>query len=187
MDALTSLALGIAPELGRWLFGETAEAATQAVAQAVQRATGTADPAVAGAALAADPQAASQLRLRLAEIAADMAEKARKVELDGLAARLRDVTDARALAVVQRSTPEGGAGGGQSPMVWGAPVVSVSVLAAFGGSMALALLRTIPPGSEAVLNVLLGTLAAMATSVVNYWVGSSAGSARKEAQLELRR
>jgi hypothetical protein len=31
--------------------------------------------------------------------------------------------------------------------------------------------------------MLLGTLAAMATSVVSYWVGSSAGSARKEEQL----
>lgn len=181
MGALIPLALGLAPELGRWLFGETAEAATQAVAQAVQRATGSADPAAAGATLAADPQAASQLRLRLAEVAADMAEKARRAELDGLA------------AAVKQSLSEGAAGGGHppvgghSPVVWGAPAVSVAVLAAFGAAMTLALLRAIPPGSEAVLNVLLGTLAAMATSVVSYWVGSSAGSARKEAQLEQRR
>lgn len=175
MGALIPFALGLAPELGRWLFGETAEATTQAVAQAVQRATGTADPAAAGAVLAADPQAASQLRLRLAEVAADMAEKARRAELDGLA------------TAVKQSLSEGAAGTGRSPVVWGAPVVSVAVLAAFGAAMTLALLRTIPPGSEAVLNVLLGTLAAMATSVVSYWVGSSAGSARKEAQLEQRR
>lgn len=175
MGALTSLALGLAPELGQWLFGETAEHVNQAVAQAVQRATGSVEPAAAGAALAADPQTASQLRLRLAEIAAEMAEKARRAELDGLA------------AAVTRSVSEGTGGGGHSPVVWGAPVVSVVVLTAFGGAMALALLRTIPPGSEAVLNVLLGTLAAMATSVVSYWVGSSAGSARKEAQLEQRR
>ncbi len=31
--------------------------------------------------------------------------------------------------------------------------------------------------------MLLGTLGAMATSVVSYWVGSSAGSARKDARL----
>jgi membrane protein DedA with SNARE-associated domain len=45
----------------------------------------------------------------------------------------------------------------------------------------------LPPGSAkstyTVLNVLLGTLGAMATSVVGYWVGSSAGSARKDARL----
>ena len=178
------LALGLAPELGRWLFGETAEHATRAIAQAVQRATGTADPGAAEAALAGDPRVASELRWRLAEIAAEMAETARRAEVDDLAARLRDEADAQtqALAAAQRA-----AEAGRSPVVWGAPVVSVVVLVAFGGAMALTLLRTIPPGSEAVLNVLLGTLAAMATSVVSYWVGSSAGSARKEAQLEQRR
>jgi len=41
-------------------------------------------------------------------------------------------------------------------------------------------------GLYAVLNVLLGTLGAMATNVVGYWVGSSAGSARKDARLAQR-
>jgi len=38
-------------------------------------------------------------------------------------------------------------------------------------------------GLYAMLNVLLGTLAAMAPNVVGYWVGSSAGSARKDERL----
>ena len=66
---------------------------------------------------------------------------------------------------------------------WGAPVVSVVVLVTFGTVVSLVLLRAIPAGSETVLNVLLGTLAAMATNVVGYWVGSSAGSARKDERL----
>lgn len=45
----------------------------------------------------------------------------------------------------------------------------------------------LPPGSAkstyASLNVLLGSLTAMATSVVSYWVGSSIGSARKDARI----
>lgn len=49
------------------------------------------------------------------------------------------------------------------------------------------LLILMPPGSAKStytrLNVLMGTLGAMATSVVSYWVGSSAGSARKDARL----
>ena len=52
------------------------------------------------------------------------------------------------------------------------------------------LMLLLPPGSAkstyAVLNVLLGTLAAMATNVVGYWVGSSVGSARKDARLAQR-
>jgi membrane protein DedA with SNARE-associated domain len=46
--------------------------------------------------------------------------------------------------------------------------------------MTVAITRTMPSGSETVLTMLLGSLAAMATSVVSYWVGSSAGSARKD-------
>jgi membrane protein DedA with SNARE-associated domain len=68
-------------------------------------------------------------------------------------------------------------------LAWGAPIVSVVVLLTFGGVVSLTMLRTIPTGSETVLNVLLGTLAAMATNVVGYWVGSSAGSARKDERL----
>jgi len=49
------------------------------------------------------------------------------------------------------------------------------------------LLVLMPPGSAkstyAILNMLLGSLAAMATSVVSYWVGSSAGSARKDEHI----
>ena len=68
-------------------------------------------------------------------------------------------------------------------LAWGAPVVSVVVLVTFGCVVSLTLLRAIPAGSEAVLNVLLGTLGAMATNVVGYWVGSSAGSACKDERL----
>ena len=71
-----------------------------------------------------------------------------------------------------------------SPLAWGAAVVSVVVLLVFGAVVSLALFREIPPRSEATLNVLLGTLGAMATSVVSYWVGSSVGSARKDERLE---
>ena len=56
------------------------------------------------------------------------------------------------------------------------------------------LMLLMPPGSAkstyASLNVLLGTLGAMATSVVAYWVGSSVGSVRKDdrlARLEVQR
>ncbi|MBC7800023.1 MAG: hypothetical protein H7Z10_05330, partial [Gemmatimonadaceae bacterium] len=73
-----------------------------------------------------------------------------------------------------------------SAMAWGAPVVSLVVLLTFGAVVALVLVQAVPPDSETVLNVLLGTLGAMATNVVGYWVGSSAGSARKDARLAAR-
>ena len=40
-----------------------------------------------------------------------------------------------------------------------------------------------PQDNAALANVLLGTLAAMATQVANYWLGSSSGSAAKNSAL----
>lgn len=58
------------------------------------------------------------------------------------------------------------------------------VLVLFGTAMVLAFFRVVPAGSETVLNVLLGALGTMASQVVSYWVGSSAGSARKTELLQ---
>lgn len=169
LGALGGVALDLAPEIGRWLFGPDAAPVAVAVQQAAQAATGTGDPAAQVAALA-DPALAARLRVDLAGIAA-IAEAR-------LASRLADTASARATAVQLAQT------GG--PMAWGAPVMSLVVLVTFGTVMWLVLMHAIPPGSETVLNVLLGTLAAMATNVVGYWVGSSVGSARKDARLAQR-
>ncbi len=175
MGALIPLAISLAPELARWLFGPRAAATTQAVAQAVQTVTGTPDETLAQQVLARDPQAATQLRVQLAQIAANAEAAARQSELDTLAAGLKDVADARAQTL--------GLAQARSAVQWAAPVVSVVVLGTFGVVMWAALTRSLPAGSETILNMLLGTLAAMATSVVAYWVGSSAGSATKTDML----
>lgn len=70
-----------------------------------------------------------------------------------------------------------------SKIAWGAPVVSVIVLATFGLVMGMVLTKSIPPGQESTVNLMLGTLQTMATAVVFYWVGSSAGSAAKDKLL----
>jgi hypothetical protein len=174
LGAAGGIALDVAPELGRWLFGPDSKATVKAVEDVVQAVTGTNKPDAQIAALA-DPTVANQLRVQLASLAAERAASAEKAAQDRLDAQLADVANARATAV---QFAQAG-----SSMVWGAPVVSVIVLLTFGGVVALTLLRSLPPNAEPVLNVLLGTLGAMATSVVTYWVGSSAGSARKDARL----
>jgi len=63
-----------------------------------------------------------------------------------------------------------------------APIaVSILVLLMFGTALGLAMTKSLPAGSEPLLNVLLGTLTAMASQVVNFWMGSSAGSRDKDA------
>ena len=175
MGALIPLALTLAPEISKWLFGEQAEHTAAAVTAAVETVTGTTDAEAATAKLQQDPAAANQLRLQLAQIAADREHAAHTADLDQLTATLRDTADARTQTIALASQ--------KAAMAWSAPVISAVVLVTFGAVMAMVLLYGMPAGSETAANMLLGTLAAMATSVVSYWVGSSAGSARKDDRL----
>jgi hypothetical protein len=122
------------------------------------------------------------MQVQLAKIAADQeaeadraSEAARKADLDVLLAQIADTDGARRQTVALAQTG--------SKIAYGASVVSALVLITFAVVMTLAFTRSLPTGSETILNMLLGSLAAMATSVVSYWVGSSAGSARKDVQL----
>lgn len=174
LGAVGGVVLDLAPEVGRWLFGNDAAPAVKAVQDAVGDVTGSTDPDIQAAALR-DPDKAAALRLELARIAAGRQADQDASDQAVLVARLSDVAGARAMTVdLARSG---------SAMAWGAPVISAVVLLTFGGCVAMTLTRDMPSGAEPILNVLLGTLGAMATSVVSYWVGSSAGSARKDARL----
>ncbi len=175
MLPLIPLALSIAPELARWLFGDKAEATTAAVSAAITQITGTPDQAAAQAVLARDPQVAANLRVELARIAADAEAASQQATLGTLQAGLKDVADARGQTIALAQA--------RSASQYAPAAVSLVVLSTFGLVMWAALTRSLPDGSETVLNMLLGTLAAMATSVVSYWVGSSAGSATKTQML----
>jgi hypothetical protein len=175
MLPLIPLALSIAPEIGRWLFGSAGQATADAVVSAIQAVTGTNDAAVSAQMLSANPDAAAALRVKLAEIAAGREKAMRDADATLLASQLADVANARSQTVALASS--------KSAVQWAAPIVSVVVLATFGSVMLMALTRSLPAGSETLLNMLLGSLAAMTTSVVSYWVGSSAGSASKTEML----
>ncbi len=173
MVALVPLAIAIAPEIASWLSGNDADKVTTAISQAIEAVTGTSDPEAATSALQNDPVAASKLRLQLAQIAAGEEKASRAADLDQLAATLRDEAATRAQAPTGQKTTAS----------WAAAVISAVVLLTFGSVMVLVLRYGMPAGAETAANMLLGTLAAMATSVVSYWVGSSAGSARKDERL----
>lgn len=175
MGALIPLALTIAPEIGKWLFGSSGEKTATAVAQVVRSVTGTPDATAAQSVLARDPKLAVQLRVELAKIAAQAEAEAQADQLATLKQQLADVADARAQTL--------GLAKLGSRIAWAPVVISVVVLVTFGVVMWAALTRALPTGSETILNMLLGTLAAMATSVVSYWVGSSRGSDRKTDML----
>lgn len=181
MGALLGAITGILPDIGVHLFG-SAGPAVQAAAQAAAAAvTGVPSPTAADVSGLA-PDKTAELRVRLAEIAAqaqkdkDAAATAQmNLALASMQASLADTAGARDQTAKLASLG--------SKIAYGAPVVSVVVLVTFGVVMAIAFTRALPDGSQTILTMLLGSLAAMATSVVSYWVGSSAGSQRKDASL----
>ncbi len=175
MLPLIPLVISLVPQLTKWLFGSTAANTVAQVTSVVHSLTGSTDPATVSAAIAADPALANQITLQLAQIAASRENEADATNQAALVATLSDIASARAQTIDLAQA--------RSPIAWGAPVVSTLVLATFGTMLAIVLSRSIPAGSESLANVMLGTLASMATATVSYWVGSSAGSARKSVDL----
>ncbi len=170
MLALIPLLISIVPEIAKLIAGDTAGDVVQRVATVATTVLGTSDPAAVTAALA-DPAKLSDLRIELAKIAADQERAASDAQTARLVAQLGDVADARRQTVALA--------GAHSGVQWGAPVVSLTVLATFGLTLYAVLTRALPAGSDTIANVLLGSLSAMATAVVSYWVGSSSGSQQK--------
>ena len=176
MLPLIPLAITLLPEIGKWLFGSSGESVAKDASAVVSAIAGTDDATAAAAAISADPAKAMELRARLAEIAAKADADARAADLATLTAKLGDVANAR------NQTEQLASSG--SRIAWGAPILSGIILLAFGVMLSIVLFRDIPQSSQAIANVLLGTLATMAVQVANYWLGSSAGSAAKTRSLD---
>jgi len=66
---------------------------------------------------------------------------------------------------------------------WSAPVLSAIVLLGFFACVLVVLSDEIPPGGREIAFMLLGALAAGFQQVTSYWLGSSRGSAEKNALL----
>jgi hypothetical protein len=171
MPALIPLLLGIAPTVADWIFGDKTGAAIGKVTDIAKDILGTDDAGGIERAIAADPNLALQFKQAIIQAAAD----ARRVELDSFRAQLADVQSARTQTVDLAKA--------NSAIAWGAPIISAIVLAAFGMALWAVLKQEVPAGSRDIANIMLGTLGAMASAVVGYWVGSSAGSASKDNTL----
>lgn len=92
--------------------------------------------------------------------------------LDEIKARLADTQDARR---TQLALVEAG-----SPLAWSTAIISILVTILFGAVVLLMLLKPVEftPLQTSLLNIMLGGLVVQFAQVVNYYLGSSAGSAR---------
>ncbi|PPQ31173.1 hypothetical protein [Rhodopila globiformis] len=184
VGGLGGLVLDIAPDVGKWLFGSNGEHAATQVAKAVETVTGTSDAEAAQAVLARDPEAVTQLRVQLVTLAAQMqaeanraAEAQRASELAMLQAAAADRANARSQTTALAQAKD--------RIAWTPTILSAVILVVFGALVFVVLTKRTPApdGLMPLANILLGTVAAMATQVANYWLGSSSGSASKTDQL----
>ncbi|RFB80384.1 hypothetical protein [Methylovirgula sp. 4M-Z18] len=169
MSALTDLAATIvklgAPVLGAALGGP-AGALVPIALNALATALGTSPTADAiNAAINANPTAAAD--------AVKQAEAASATAVQAEQQRLADIENARATMAQLAATG--------SRISWGAPVISVLVVAGFVGLSVAMLFRAVP--DSGVANVLFGALAGGFGTVLNFWLGSSSGSAQKSSDI----
>lgn len=168
---LIPLLLGLAPTVASWILGDKTGSAVEKVTSIARDVLGTDSPDAIERAVAADPNAALAFKQAVIQAEAD----ARRNELEALKAQLADVQSARSQTVELAKVG--------SAIAWGAPLVSVLVTLGFFGMLYLVLRKEVPEGSQQIANIMLGSLGASFTAVIGYWVGSSAGSAAKDATL----
>ena len=187
--ALIPLVLSLAPQLAGLIFGSKGADTTAKVAGVVQTVVGTvADLSTPGGAAAAvahiqsDEQASAELAVKLADLHLQMqkeqddaTEALRRDALDELKARLADTGSARDMATELAKVHSG--------LAYGGVVVSVVIVLAFGLTTYAVLTSHLSTTDGQFGSILVGTLAAMATQVANYWLGSSQGSNAKNAIL----
>jgi hypothetical protein len=186
---LIPLVLQLAPQLAGMIFGSRGADATAKVAGVVQTVVGAAADlsapggvAEAVAHIQSNPQASSDLAAKLADLQLQMqkeqdaeAQAQRQDALDSLKAQLADTSSARDMT--------SGLAQAHSGLAYGSMVVSVVIVVAFGWTTYSVLTNHLSMSDGQFGSVLVGTLAAMATQVANYWLGSSLGSSTKNALL----
>lgn len=187
MLPLIPIALSVVPELIKLIAGDRAGSVATQVAGVVQAVTGTADPVEAQKRLSEDSAVATQLRVRLAEIALEAQkaqlvaeEQRRQAELSEMQKALENTQGARSSMIdLVRSG---------SPIAWGAPVVSIIVTGGFFLFLIILMIGGIrtDAGNQTVANIIniaVGALATAFATVVNFWLGSSKGSRDKDEQV----
>lgn len=160
MPPIIGLLLQYAPDLIGLFAGDKASTAAGKVADAAKVVFGTDDPKKA--------QAQIEMNPKLAEAFVERA----KMDLEEVRLAIQDVQNARMQTI--ELAKQG------SAISWGAPVISVIVVTGFFAVMGLLFLRPIDllPQQASLLTVLFGALIPAFGTVVQYWLGSSAGSKR---------
>jgi hypothetical protein len=155
IGALLPLVLELLPSLAGAIAGGKGNAVAETAAKVARSVFGTDDPAKVAEAI----KSPERLEAFKAKLDAETAQ---------FQATMADVQDARAQTIAL--TQAG------SSIAWGAPVISVLIVAGFLALVAGMMFKSVPDSQVAL--VLFGSLSTAFGSVVSYWLGSSAPRVR---------
>ena len=192
MPPLVGIAISMLPGLAKRVADNVLPDVEDRITRTVRDVLGTDDPKQVESMLA-DPQVASELRLRLAQIEADadvrqaeIEQRKReaeieklKVDLDTFREQLKDTQSARTM--MTELSAQG------SPLRWGPVAVSLIVDHRLLPCACPSILRRPERPAERrdvallqMLNIVIGALTAGFATVISYWLGSSQGSRDKD-------
>jgi len=175
---LIPLLLGLAPTVVSWVLGDKTGKAVETVTGIARDILGTTDADGIERAVAADPNLALQFKMAVLQAEADArdhAERMKQQDLDEMKARISDIQSARSQTVELAKAG--------SPIAWGSSIVSVLAIAVFAGFVYMLFAKVVPEGMKEALLLLGGSAATGYGMVLSYWLGSSSGSAAKDATL----
>lgn len=165
---LIRLVRSAAPELARALGGPLAGAATAALSKAVLGREDGGEEALAEALEHAPPETLLELR----RIGVDFRRALLEAASEETRVAAADRASARQREIAVRDRLPG--------------ILAILVVAGFFTVLAVMLVTAVPAGAETEFSIMLGALATMAASVMNYYFGSSASSREKTRLLDAR-
>ena len=179
MNPLIGIAVGILPDIIKLIAGDKTGQLADQVGKAVSDTLGTANAAEAQTKLATDAGAKAALQQKLAELALE-ATKAQNAEADQQRRDAFSNTQGARSGLQALATTN-------STIAWTAPTISYLVIVGFFAF--LFVLVWLYWGKTAdnqnnfivqIINIAVGALTAAFATVVNFWLGSSAGSRKKD-------
>ena len=179
MNPLIGIAMGLAPDIIKLIAGDKTGQLADQFGKAVADTVGTTNVGEAQTKLAANPAAEAALRQKLAELALD-ATKAQNADAGQRAQEALSNTQSARSGLQALATTN-------STIAWTAPTISYLVIAGFFAF--LFVLVWLYWGKTAdnqnnfivqIINIAVGALTAAFATVVNFWLGSSAGSRKKD-------
>jgi lysozyme family protein len=179
MNPLIGVAAGLVPDIIKLVAGDTTGQLADQVGKVVADTVGTTNAGEVQTKLAANPATEAALRQKLAELALD-ATKAQNVNASQRAQEALTNTQSARSGLQALATTN-------STIAWTAPTISYLVIGGF--FVFLFVLVWLYWGKPVdnqnnfivqIINIAVGALTAAFATVVNFWLGSSAGSRKKD-------